>query len=288
MQRTSSHCRNCGAFAPDAFCPSCGQETREHPPTFWEFVHEFVTHYLAFEGALWRSLKALVFKPGFLTLEYLAGRKRKYVLPLRLYLTISIVFFVALRLGTLLVPGEQLKASFDASNLAKAEVTVLDIGIATIKRNADGSFTCTLPAAICSRVQQRLAESPQEMQRRVEQMPSRLLGNLSSAMFLMLPVFALCLKLLYPSAPFGTHMVFAFHQHCLWFLLMLLLMLPWWPTFIEALVMMWLLISGFIALKKVYGRSWVASIASGAAVSVLYIAALVTTTTVLLLAAFLV
>jgi hypothetical protein len=89
-------CRNCGAMPPEDahFCPVCGQETAVHPPTFGEFVHEFIGHYVAFEGALWRTLGLLLFRPGRLTREYLEGRRRKYVFPLRLYLTISFIFFI--------------------------------------------------------------------------------------------------------------------------------------------------------------------------------------------------
>ena len=50
--RTDIACRNCGTEAPLSFCAACGQETALHPPTLGEFVHEFVGHYIALEGAL--------------------------------------------------------------------------------------------------------------------------------------------------------------------------------------------------------------------------------------------
>jgi hypothetical protein len=73
-------------LAGDRFCCACGQPTRIHPPTLWEFVHEWLQHYVALEGKLWKSLWALMARPGFLTLEYLAGRRQRYVQPLRLLL----------------------------------------------------------------------------------------------------------------------------------------------------------------------------------------------------------
>ncbi len=96
--RTDLACRNCGSQAPLNFCPECGQETTLHPPTLGEFLHEFVGHYVALEGALWRTLGMLLMKPGRLTREYLDGRRRRYVLPLRLYLTASFLFFLVLKL----------------------------------------------------------------------------------------------------------------------------------------------------------------------------------------------
>jgi uncharacterized OB-fold protein len=82
VTRATLYCRNCAAYAPDQYCPRCGQETNEHLPSAREFVHEFVLHYFAAEGRLWRTLKALVLHPGRLTIEYLRGHKRQYVLPL--------------------------------------------------------------------------------------------------------------------------------------------------------------------------------------------------------------
>ena len=60
-------CRNCQAGAEHDFCPACGQATALHPPTVREFAHEFLGHYVAFEGPLWRTLGALMLAPGGLT-----------------------------------------------------------------------------------------------------------------------------------------------------------------------------------------------------------------------------
>ena len=81
-EATAGPCRNCGAelaslAPPTDFCPRCGQETAQHRPTLGEFLHEFVGHYVALEGALWRTLGLLLLKPGRLTREYLAGRRRR-------------------------------------------------------------------------------------------------------------------------------------------------------------------------------------------------------------------
>ena len=85
-------CLNCNTvLVPGArFCSQCGQDTANHPPSLFEFVHEFVSHYIAVEGTLWKSLWGLMARPGFLTQEYLAGRKQRYVLPLRLLLTLGL------------------------------------------------------------------------------------------------------------------------------------------------------------------------------------------------------
>jgi hypothetical protein len=78
-------CRNCGASAPGAYCPSCGQETRERLPTLREFMREAAGRLVAFDGKLWKTLGALLFRPGFLTREYFTGRRQRHPARPRLY-----------------------------------------------------------------------------------------------------------------------------------------------------------------------------------------------------------
>lgn len=92
-QHATSVCKNCSAATSGHYCHQCGQATHLHVPSAREFLHEFIAHYVALEGALWKSLGGLIFKPGFLTCEYIEGRRARYLQPLRLYLTFSIIFF---------------------------------------------------------------------------------------------------------------------------------------------------------------------------------------------------
>jgi hypothetical protein len=59
-------CRNCGAAAANAYCPSCGQETDTRLPTVRQFMRDATGRLIAFDGRLRRTLFALVAKPGFL------------------------------------------------------------------------------------------------------------------------------------------------------------------------------------------------------------------------------
>ena len=56
-----------------AYCPHCGQETKLRLPTLREFVREAAGRYVAFDGRFWRTVFALLLRPGFLTREYFAG-----------------------------------------------------------------------------------------------------------------------------------------------------------------------------------------------------------------------
>jgi hypothetical protein len=66
-------------------------------PTARQFLREAAGRYVALDGRLWRALWALVARPGFLTREYFAGRRRRYIRPARLFLVMSVLLFAALR-----------------------------------------------------------------------------------------------------------------------------------------------------------------------------------------------
>lgn len=94
------NCLNCGHSLPegDAFCGRCGQEAREQGESLASFFKHFLSDYFTFDSKIGRSFFPLLFKPGFLTAEFLAGRRVRYIPPLRLYIFISIVFFLVLGL----------------------------------------------------------------------------------------------------------------------------------------------------------------------------------------------
>lgn len=71
-------CRNCAAPAPGAYCPNCGQETALALPSVRALLREAAGRYVALDGRLWRTVLPLLFRPGFLTREYFAGRARRY------------------------------------------------------------------------------------------------------------------------------------------------------------------------------------------------------------------
>ena len=92
-------CLNCNAITSGNYCHNCGQETHLHHASMREFLHEFIGHYVALEGRLWGTLGRLMFRPGALTNEYIRGRRVRFVQPLRLYLTLSLIFFALLKLN---------------------------------------------------------------------------------------------------------------------------------------------------------------------------------------------
>jgi Protein of unknown function (DUF3667) len=268
---TPASCANCGApFVPERrrFCPECGQETRVLPPTLGEFVQQFGGAYFSTEGALWRTLKLLLLKPGELTRQYLAGRRKHYVLPLRLYLSISLVALLLLRL----LASEAMSVGMPGSlDLRKGEYSIIQFGDGTGTGMRDGVFYCTnLPQWFCKRVQRRLDNDPKGLQREAAALGERFISNMGAAMFLMVPLFALFQKAVYwnRGMRYTEHLVFALHLHAFWFLA-LMFTLPD-QQWLSGLAFIAVPVYAFMALKRVYGGRWVWRWLRAGVVSLLY------------------
>jgi hypothetical protein len=63
-------------------------------------LEEVVEGLLHFDSKSLRTIRALVFSPGLLTLEFIRGRRARYVSPIRLYIFISFVFFMVISIST--------------------------------------------------------------------------------------------------------------------------------------------------------------------------------------------
>jgi hypothetical protein len=90
------NCLNCGAVVRGRFCVDCGQTTDTHVPTLAEVAGDAIVSIFNLDSRLWRTVTTLFFKPGMLTREFLAGRRARYVPPLRLYLVLSVLTFLVL------------------------------------------------------------------------------------------------------------------------------------------------------------------------------------------------
>lgn len=92
--RKETNCLNCGTAVIGPYCHKCGQENIEPHETFWGMVRHFFYDITHFEGSFFSTLKTLVLKPGFLSKEYISGRRNAYLHPIRMYVFTSAVFFL--------------------------------------------------------------------------------------------------------------------------------------------------------------------------------------------------
>lgn len=99
-QSTTAVCASCGQHLAGRFCSDCGEERFDlHTLTVRHFLTHLLHEVFEFDGKIWRTLRALLCHPGFLSSEYCAGRRRLYVTPIRLLVTAAIVYALATRGG---------------------------------------------------------------------------------------------------------------------------------------------------------------------------------------------
>jgi hypothetical protein len=90
----TSHCLDCGAELHGRYCAQCGQRATPPHPTMREMVIDAWHELTVFDSRLLATVKLLLRRPGQLTLDYQAGKRSRYVLPLRLYLIASVAYFL--------------------------------------------------------------------------------------------------------------------------------------------------------------------------------------------------
>ena len=89
-------CKNCQAQLQSGakFCLQCGQSTASLNRPFLDVMKDMSHELLDIDGRLWLTVRTMLTKPGKLTDEFNQGKRAKYTPPLRLYLAISILFFI--------------------------------------------------------------------------------------------------------------------------------------------------------------------------------------------------
>ena len=233
-----------------------------HPPSTREFLHEFIGHYVALEGKLWKSLWLLLVKPGRLTLEYIQGRRVRYVQPLRLYLTFSLVFFALVKFsGMTVVFNDPVPVTIGAT--VKGDT---GDGSKQVPLNENETYQGIIERAQAfhpgwgPKVARFLAQPRDAMW---NQLVKAFFAYAPYALFALMPVFASWLKVLYLGSGrrYGAHLLFALHFNAFMFaVLSLQIALPSSVGFVHALLLLWMLIYLPLALHRVYGGRWWATL----------------------------
>jgi len=264
-----SRCRNCGAPATEQFCPSCGQETRLRLPTLREFLREAAGRYVAFDGRFWRTMIALMFRPGRLTIEYFAGRRRRYIRPARLYLFATLVFFAVTRFfvepATIVdfdseartgITGKKQPTMVERPKSSEAESGLF------LDDDMQLHVSDDLPgASVLKQRWTRFERLPTK--EKTEQLADGMLRYGPYAMFALLPAFALLLKLAYvgrrrryPLRPrlYGEHLTVAAHGHAFFFVACTVaLLVP--NRLFRGIVVAWIVVYLFRSMRAVYSGS---------------------------------
>jgi Protein of unknown function (DUF3667) len=117
QERTEKNCLNCNAQVHGKFCHICGQENYIPKESFWHLATHFFEDLTHFDGKFFTSLKLLITRPGFLSTEYLRGKRNSYLNPIRMYIFTSAIFFLIFFSFIVPKPEKEEKATYSSTKL---------------------------------------------------------------------------------------------------------------------------------------------------------------------------
>jgi len=336
---TPRTCQNCGTPLHGEYCAACGQPVKGMIRPLSSMLHDVADTVLNIDSRIFRTLAPLYFRPGYLTNEYFAGRRARYVTPFRLYFFLSVLAFFAVQfalgdinmnnaiisdgeIGAAQTPEEVETARADVvarlSKLKGAAAGGAEQAIKNANKNAEQRLAhlkrvaeakaqgapppidksensndldfdgvpwdaqthplrvAWLPAFANERLNGAIGRAKNNLPRiRKDPKPFLLsaFGMLAQVLFVLMPLFALLLKIFYifKRRLYMEHLIVALHSHAFVFLSMLLLTLVGlargWATVaapalaaVLRLLMIgmfcWLPIYLFLMQKKVYRQGW--------------------------------
>lgn len=279
-------CPNCFTPVTGPYCAQCGQKQGAIRVSLRRILADVLEHQLNVDATLPRTLQALLVQPGRLTREYLNQRIARYVPPVRLYLISSVLFFLLLSFFT--GPSRFSLNLSDATGSQSTPTQAATSSTPVLPESDSGIVRAATPDAdpipsdaardgprvdVSDRKAGPIEVNPGDAQlnhfleQRMEALRSmsqeQLMRELArnffehapKVMFVMLPVFALLLKLFYFRRYYVEHFIFALHLHAFTFAIFtLVLILPDWIPYVSGLLLAWIPIYTFIAMKQVYGQ----------------------------------
>ncbi|NNK63471.1 MAG: DUF3667 domain-containing protein, partial [Gemmatimonadetes bacterium] len=266
-------CENCSSPLDGDFCSRCGQSQASLDLPIGDFAKEVAGEALGLDSRLRRTIPPLFLKPGAVPQEFVAGRRARFVPPIRLYLFASFAMFLVLSFGSgvnvreveTAAPQSPADSTSTASDDAGAPSEApsgqinVEFGGGELEASLEGRFRAGF---------ERIAEDREQFSR-------EFLGRLAQAFIFLLPGFALFLKIAYRRRLYVHHIVFAIYLHAFAFMMMTIVALPeafGFPQVGDVLALILLVVPVYlvVGMKRFYGGTWPVTLAKGLAVSVAY------------------
>lgn len=270
----SAVCLNCGASLSGPFCAECGQRDIPPYPSVRELAVDAVSEFSGWDGRLASTLRALIERPGMLTHEFLEGRRARYISPLRLYLTASLIYFLVAAAAPDLRIGAASRGTTSIAGI-RVGVTIPAKGAAQsrperVAEAASGALGEQRPMTAAERdaALKDIAKAPPVLQpffRRVVEDPRGfkrgLIETMPKMLFALLPLFAGIVAIFYRGRKYPEHLYFAIHLHAFVFLALAMTELlkftrvPALAAAASVVAMIWIPVYATLAFRRVYGGS---------------------------------
>ena len=276
-------CKNCEYTFEGNFCPVCGQSVKEFQQPVSHFLSDMMGSLFVLDFRIIRSLPTLLFKPGKISSEYIAGRRSQFIPPFRFFLFASIVFFFLIGTQT----KEFIDPYLDESEKAELADSVKQL---IIQRSQETESKDTIFAIsnlkegiggielVKREFQEHLADSTLSskerirMQNRIQAMdnPDYLISTaykyISYSFFILMPFYALILLLFFRKKRkyYVEHLVFSVNIHTFYFILLSIIVLlsMIFENLLEGMAP-WIFLLAFIyamlGIRNFYKKRWVSS-----------------------------
>jgi len=268
-------CLNCGATLAGSYCGECGQHAAPPHPTLRELGGEAFAELSGWDGKVAETVRALIRKPGKLTVEFLAGRRASYLSPLRLYLTCSVIYFLiaawvpsSARSSIVVTPGASVGAKASPINIVDLDKQ----GGLTDEDRQQIARTIEKAPPLIKPVMRRVSTDARGFQ-------TDMLAALPKALFALLPVFAAILALFYRRRHFAEHLYFALHLHAFIFIAIAFAKLSRLSNAagiqmaVGVAILIWVLGYTHAAFRRVYGGSFAVTALKEVGIGALYLTA---------------
>jgi hypothetical protein len=222
-------CLNCGTPLQGHYCYHCGQQDAPAQEDLSHFLKHFMEDVFHFDSKFARTFFPLLFRPGFLTKEYLSGKRASYFHPIRMFLFLSFVyFFIMLSFSHFEINTHQngINSSHIEASTGPLNLSYTSDSLKT--RRANDSTHVQVHAnddwlgKKLEGLKQKFHGNDLDL---VNAVLEKVLHNFSKMIFFLLPFFAAVLWLLYyrQRVYYVNHVVFLLHFFSFVFLLYVLL-----------------------------------------------------------------
>ncbi len=258
-QQTAKYCPNCGELVQtsDRYCPHCGQKNHDLDTSILHMAGEAVEGFLHFDGKSFQTLRYLASRPGFLTQEFIKGRRMRYVAPIRLYIFISFLFFLLLGLSGI----KQEKS--EKEDPAEFSITFYGIDSQCLRGLTYEQIDSVMqkhdikPTMINTYLIRQMARAGSGSKDEFKHFISK---AISYMMFALMPVFAFYIFLFYRKNKmrYLNTLIFSVHFHCFMFLFFLLCLFLYRFTDVSAQFLAAPVVFPtylFLALRRMFGNT---------------------------------
>jgi hypothetical protein len=265
-------CKNCETSFTGNFCPQCGQSVKSFEKPLRLFIIDFTGNLFAFDTRFWRSISAVVLKPGSMVSDYVTGKRIRYMPPFRMYVFVSFVFFLLLSYTTnkslqknknnLLMYSNAIKP-----NASSSDTVEINVGLPIVSEKTETINQQSMQDSIDKVKVQSDDPGFRKRLKEITENPglfvAKFLKYLSWSVFILMPLYGFFLWIFFRKTEryYVTHFLFAINQHTILFMLLILIMLlnialPDKNVTIENFLMLLLPVYALIGARQLYKRRW--------------------------------